>query len=211
MSVQKWFGAFAIAAVVGVSANGAEVAAQPGAVAATGVTEPNGSASSNVAPKPVVSGDATQPSSPATSDATAASPAVAPQAGKPGSPTFDEILNGTAPPTDYSQLQKCLRSELIERTEPLSDRFIVFHMRGGALWIAQMRNRCPEMTYDSKLMFEKSNPRICEWDSVRVVHDEGLDYRYGPRCNLPKFEPVSPQQVDMLKQALTSRPPKVSQ
>jgi len=131
-------------------------------------------------------------------------------AAEPGTPTFEEIVNGTAPPIDYSQTEKCLRSERIERTEPLSDRFIVFHMRGGALWIAQMRSRCPEMTYDSKLMFEKSNPRICEWDTVRVVHDEGFDgYRYGPRCNLPKFEPVTPQQVDMLKQALTSKGPKV--
>ena len=142
----------------------------------------------------------------------AASGDAAAQPGKPGGPTFDEIVNGTAPPIDYTQTEKCLRSERIERTEPLSDRFIVFHMRGGALWIAQMRNRCPEMTYDSKLMFEKSNPRICEWDTVRVVHDEGLDgYRYGPRCNLPKFEPVTPQQVDMLKQALTSKGPKVKQ
>jgi hypothetical protein len=119
-------------------------------------------------------------------------------------PSAEEILSGTAPPVDYSQAVKCIQSERLERTEPLSERYIVFHLKGDALWIAQMRNRCPGMTSQSKLMFEKINPRICEWDTVRVVYDEGTHLRFGPRCNLPKFEPVSPEQVGMIKERLAT-------
>ena len=118
-------------------------------------------------------------------------------------PQAEEILNGTVPPVDYAQAVKCLKSENIERTEPIGDRYIVFHLRGNEIWIAQMRNRCPLMGSNSKLMFVKNNPRICEWDTVRVVQDDGGDeYRLGPPCNLPKFEPVSKEQVAMLKQSI---------
>jgi hypothetical protein len=131
-------------------------------------------------------------------------------------PSAEDILNGTAPPIDYSQAVKCLRSELIERTEPLGDRYIVFHLRGNQMWIAQMRKRCPQMGYDSKLMFVKNNPRICEWDTVRVVLDSGVigtideigEYRLGPPCNLPKFEPITQDQVNLLKQSLLHKGPK---
>jgi len=138
--------------------------------------------------------------------ATADEPSTdAPAADQSGTaaPKAEEILSGTVPLVDYSQAVKCLKSENIERTEPISDRYIVFHLRGNEIWIAQMRNRCPQMGSNSKLMFVKNNPRICEWDTVRVVRDDGDDeYRLGPPCNLPKFEPVTQEQVAMLKQSI---------
>jgi hypothetical protein len=130
--------------------------------------------------------------------------ALAASGAETSEPSAEDILGGTAPPVDYSQAVKCLQSERLERTEPLSERYIVFHLKGDALWIAQMPARCPGMTNQSKLMFEKINPRICEWDTVRVVYDEGTHLRLGPRCNLPKFEPVSPEQVEMLKERIVS-------
>ncbi len=131
-------------------------------------------------------------------------------------PSVDDIVKGKAPPVDYSQAETCLRSELIERTEPLNDRYIVFHLRGNETWLAQMRGRCPGLTPNAKLVFEKDSPRICEWDSVRVAYDNGLGngLTFGPRCNLPKFEPVSEEQVTMLKDAIVAArksPPKSDQ
>ncbi len=46
-------------------------------------------------------------------------------------PTAEEILSGAAAPIDYSQAVKCIASHRIERTEPLNDRYIVFHLTGG--------------------------------------------------------------------------------
>ena len=175
-------------------------AAEQSADATTPAEPP--AASSNAEP-PAASPSAeptAAPSSAEPADANSTAQGAVPAAG----PSAEDILNGTAPPVDYSQAVKCIQSERLERTEPLSERYIVFHLRGEALWIAQMRNRCPGMTSQSKLMFEKINPRICEWDTVRVVYDEGTHLRFGPRCNLPKFEPVSPEQVDMLKERIAT-------
>lgn len=118
-------------------------------------------------------------------------------------PAAEAILKGEAPPVDYSTAEKCLPSVDIERTEPLSERYIVFHFRNGGLWLAQMRGRCPGMTRNSHLAFEKGSSRLCEWDTVRVVYEEGIgNVRLGPVCNLPKFESVSPEQVEMLRQQI---------
>ena len=123
-------------------------------------------------------------------------------------PTAEEILNGTAAPIDYSQTVKCISSAKIDRTEPLNDRYIVFHLSGNQLWLAQLKMKCPGMTALSQLSFEKDENRLCEWDSVRTVNEDGIGgFRLGPKCNLPKFEPVSPEQVDMLKQHIRNPGP----
>ena len=99
-------------------------------------------------------------------------------------------------------------SAKIDRTEPLNDRYIVFHLSGNQLWLAQLKMKCPGMTALSQLSFEKDENRLCEWDSVRTVNEDGIGgLRLGPKCNLPKFEPVSPEQVDMLKQHIRNPGP----
>jgi hypothetical protein len=124
-------------------------------------------------------------------------------------PTAEEILSGTAATADYSEAVKCITSAKIDRTEPLNDRYIVFHLNGDQLWLAQFKVRCPGMTSHSQLSFEKDEHRLCAWDSVRVVTEDGIGgFRLGPRCNLPKFEPVSQEQVDMLKQHIRNPGPK---
>ncbi len=68
------------------------------------------------------------------------------------------------------------------------------------------------MTASSQLSFEKDEHRLCEWDSVRTVERQiGIGgFRLGPKCNLPKFEPVSQDQVDMLKQHIRNPGPKAA-
>jgi len=119
-------------------------------------------------------------------------------------PTAEDILNGKAPSVDYSQAERCLRSERIDRTEALNDKYLVFHLHGNETWLAQFPVRCPGLAPNVKLMFEKTNQRICAWDTVRVLYDNGfgMEPTLGPRCTLPKFEPVSEEQVAMLKSAI---------
>jgi Family of unknown function (DUF6491) len=127
-------------------------------------------------------------------------------------PSAEEILSGTAPPADYSQAVDCIPSAMINRTEPLNDRYIVFHSSGNRLWLVQLKMRCPGMTASSLLSFEKDANRLCEWDSVRTVNDYGMGgVRLGPKCNLPKFEPVSQDQIDMLKQHIRNPGPKAAE
>ncbi len=126
-------------------------------------------------------------------------------------PTAEEILSGAAPPADYSQAVKCIPSATINHAEPLNDRYIVFHSGRDKLWLVQLKMRCPGMTASSLLSFEKDEHRLCEWDSVRTVEDNLMSGpRFGPKCNLPKFEPVSQDQVNMLKQHIRNPGPKAA-
>jgi hypothetical protein len=119
-------------------------------------------------------------------------------------PTAEDILKGEAGPIDYSQSVKCIASYKIQRTEPLSDRYILFHLDDGSLWLAQLRARCAGVAPDAHLAFEQKNNRLCEWDSVRVLYDDAGPggVMFGPKCNLPKFDPVSTEQVEMLKEQI---------
>lgn len=120
-------------------------------------------------------------------------------------------MSGAAPPADYSQAVKCIPSATINHAEPLNDRYIVFHSGRDKLWLVQLKMRCPGMTASSLLSFEKDEHRLCEWDSVRTVEDNLMSGpRFGPRCNLPKFEPVSQDQVNMLKQHIRNPGPKAA-
>lgn len=128
------------------------------------------------------------------------------EATDPDTPTADDILSGTAPPGEYVKQTQCLISTRIKRTEVLSDRFILFHFYDhGELWLARMPQRCTGMTPRSKLVFDKTSDRLCQWDGVRTVSQEDTSMpQFGPRCVLPQFEPITPDQVEQLKKEIIS-------
>jgi hypothetical protein len=128
------------------------------------------------------------------------------EATDPDTPTAEDILSGSAPPGEYVKQTKCIVSTRIKRTEVLSERFILFHLYDhGELWLARMPQRCAGMTARSKLVFDKTNDRICQWDGVRTVSQEDTSMpQYGPRCVLPQFEPITPDQVEQLKREIIS-------
>jgi len=128
-------------------------------------------------------------------------------------PSAEDILSGQAPPGEYGRHSRCLVASRIERTEVLSDRFILFHAVRGELWLAQLKRRCVGLTPQSDLMFERrGSDRICEFDAVRTVTGSidpgsvfarpGANPDLGLRCTLPEFELVTEQQIDLLKREI---------
>ena len=124
-------------------------------------------------------------------------------------PTAEEILNSKPNEEDYATQRRCVRSISIERTEILSDRLIVFHMkRGEEKLLLQFPQPCPGLRRDVQLLYEKGETsRICEHDTVQPRLDLGSASRWGARCILPAFESVSAQQIEYLKSELRHRPP----
>jgi len=126
---------------------------------------------------------------------------------EPPSPTAEEIISGAAPPGDYVKKDTCLISSRIKRTEVLSERFVLFHLYDHReLWLARLPQRCSGLTTHSKLMFDKSNAdRLCQWDGLKTVQQEDSPTpQFGPRCTLPVFEAVTPDQVEQLKKEIAS-------
>lgn len=113
-----------------------------------------------------------------------------------------EILAGPDE-TDYSEAERCIMAARIDRTEVLSDRFIVFHMRGGEKYVVQFEHRCPGLRRNGPTRLERRSSQICANDTIQGLHDMGFDGgSWGPRCMLPKFEPVTEEQITFIEEAL---------
>jgi hypothetical protein len=110
-----------------------------------------------------------------------------------------EILS--APAEDEKAAVRCIRSMDYDRVEVLDDLRVVFHGRGDKRWLNQLRIRCPGLRKRDTLQFEMRSMRLCEMDSFRSIDPSGFGMP-GASCSLGSFEPVSPGQVQMLKDAL---------
>ena len=118
-------------------------------------------------------------------------------------PTVDDILSSKTNDGDYAKTQRCIRGDAIMQTRILNDRYIVFETGRSERWLVKLSQTCPGLNPDSKLQFETRSARLCEWDDVRVLLDNGIGYPMpGPRCQLPSFQQVSKEQVDQLREAL---------
>jgi len=121
--------------------------------------------------------------------------------------TVEEILRADPDQSDYDTAEKCIRSQRIVRTRVLSNRHILFELPRDERWLVTLPMPCPELRPGAKLAFERSGPRLCEFDDVRVLIETGLDTaRLGPTCRLSTFESVTPEQVDALRHALRQKP-----
>jgi hypothetical protein len=126
---------------------------------------------------------------------------------EPPPPTAEDIISGEAPPGEYVEKTTCIISSRIKRTEVLSERFILFHLFDHReLWLARMPQRCSGMTAHSKLVFDSSVAgRVCQWDGIKTVQQEDSPTpQFGPRCVLPQFEAITPDQVEQLKKEIAS-------
>lgn len=120
--------------------------------------------------------------------------------------TIAEILTGPDD-ADYVEPERCIIAGRIDRTEVLSDRLIVFHLRGGNKYVAQFKHRCPGLRRNGLTRQERRSIHLCANDTIQGLYDVSMTgvESWGPRCFLPHFEPVTVEQVTFLKEALKSR------
>lgn len=115
-----------------------------------------------------------------------------------------EILAG---PDDagYGEPKRCIVSGRIDRTQVLSDRLIVFHLRGGKKYVVQFKRRCPGLRRNGVTRVERRSMQICANDTIQGLYDLGVGGSWGPRCVIPQFEPVTEEQVAFIEETLNSR------
>ena len=115
-----------------------------------------------------------------------------------------EILAGPDD-ADYSETRRCIVSGRIDRTEVLSDRFVVFHLRGGKKYVVQFKRRCPGLRRNGLTRIERRSSHICANDTIQGLFG-GLDGgTWGPRCMIPQFEPVTKEQITFIEETLKAR------
>jgi hypothetical protein len=115
----------------------------------------------------------------------------------------EEILDTTAEGPADAAAVRCLSSMDYDQVEVLDNLRLVFKGRGQKRWLNQLRIRCPGLRRHATLQFEMRSMRICEMDGFKSV-DPGFGDRSG-NCSLGKFEPISAEQEQMLKDALRAQ------
>ncbi len=125
-----------------------------------------------------------------------------------GEQDLDAVVAGILAGPDeagYGDPKRCIVSGRIDRTQVLSDRLIVFHLRGGKKYVVQFKRRCPGLRRNGVTRIERRSMQICANDTIQGLYDVGFGGSWGPRCVIPQFEPVTEEQVAFIEEALNSR------
>ena len=113
-----------------------------------------------------------------------------------------EILSGDSV-EDYDSSTDCIARSRISRTEILNERFVVFHLRGDEKYLVQFRRRCPGLRRNGAIRLETRSFRVCAMDTIQGFYEMGIGRgTWGASCLIPGFEPVTREQVAILKEEL---------
>jgi hypothetical protein len=93
-----------------------------------------------------------------------------------------------------------------DNVEILNDQMLVFHGRQkDKLWLNQLAGRCPGLRQNMTLKFELHQDQACNLDTFNgVEHIFWFWQNTTGSCSLGKFQPVTPDQVNMVKDAIAS-------
>ena len=119
--------------------------------------------------------------------------------------TVDEILASAPRAEKDSDTVNCLHRDAYTDIEVINPELLLFHGRSDRLWLNRLRQSCVGLRQDHTLALDMRNGRLCDLDSVSGVDVLGGHYLPGARCSLGKFDPVSPEQADLLKAQLSRR------
>ena len=113
-----------------------------------------------------------------------------------------DILNVDAV-EEYDTEERCIGRSRISRTEVLNERFVVFHLRGDEKYLVQFQPRCPGLRRNGSIRLETRSFRVCAMDTIQGFYEMGIGRgTWGPNCMIPGFEPVTGEQVAIIKEEL---------
>ena len=117
--------------------------------------------------------------------------------------TVEEILASSPQPEDYSDPVSCLSRNAYLQVDVINRKLLVFHGRRGKAWLNRLRSACIGVRREDTLAFDLRNGRLCDLDTFSSIDAFGGSMeRSSARCSLGKFEPISLEQAEMLKEGL---------
>ena len=118
--------------------------------------------------------------------------------------TVEEILASAPQPEDYSDSVTCLHRDAYEDVEVINRELLLFHGRRDKVWLNRLRRACIGLRRNDTLAFDMRNARLCDLDTFSSIDSFGGPMqRTSARCSLGKFETISPEQAELLKEGLS--------
>jgi len=115
------------------------------------------------------------------------------------------VLAGFDTETDYAETQRCLSGFEYDQVEVLDEQHILFRdSPGDDVWLNTLRARCPGLSRNDTLLFERTGSRLCNLDRAEVVQRFLFWQRTGPVCSLGEFHQLTEAQAELIREATRS-------
>lgn len=96
--------------------------------------------------------------------------------------------------------ERCITLNRLDRTEVIDDRTIIFHMRGGGIFLNHLSRECPGLKREERFMYSPTSSRLCDVDTITVLERWGFGFTRGFTCSLGVFHPINEVELAELQQ-----------
>jgi hypothetical protein len=92
--------------------------------------------------------------------------------------------------TPVGEAVTCIDTHRIDSTNIVANNVIDFKMRGGKVFRNTLPYSCSGLVSEDAFSYRTSISRLCNVDTIRVLHNYGGRLEEGVGCGLGKFQPV---------------------
>ena len=113
-----------------------------------------------------------------------------------------EILNNTLDDDDYGEATRCIWSNRYDKIELIDERRVIFYGGRSRAWLNHWKHgdQCAGKLYSHyRIGVEQRSRQVCEHDQIFFIDMNMGMRRVGPKCVLGKFEPITREQADYIK------------
>lgn len=97
--------------------------------------------------------------------------------------------------------RECVQLHSVARTDILDDQTIVFYMRGNKVaYRNYLPRKCPGLKRWDRFAYNVTAGRLCNIDVITVLEQWGTRFEPGFTCQLGDFHPLSPGDIESLKE-----------
>ena len=113
-----------------------------------------------------------------------------------------EILNTALDDEDYGESRRCIWSNRYDKIEMIDERRVIFYGGRKKAWLNHWKHgdQCAGKLYSQyRIGVEQRSRQVCEHDRIFFIDMNMGMRRVGPKCVLGKFEPITREQADYIK------------
>jgi hypothetical protein len=116
---------------------------------------------------------------------------------------IEAILTQPLDKDEYAKGERCISTFQYHSVDVLDNEHVVFKGSGGKLWLNTLRTPCIGLRRRDVLRFELRGSQLCNLDDfVAIDPTRSIGARSSATCALGDFEPITKEQVTLIKAAL---------
>ena len=111
------------------------------------------------------------------------------------------LVTGLAADTGAnSEAKFCLPLITIDSIDIIDGQHIAFEMKNGNYYLNQLPQACPTLDHRHAIMYKTPLSSLCSLDIITVLDNIGGGFQSMGSCGLGKFQPVSKEEIERLKE-----------